>query len=164
MAHLASLFAGALFAVGLVVGGMTQPLKVIGFLDVSGGSWDPSLAFVMGGALVVYGVAFRLITKRATPVFGRRFQIPTRKDMPPRLFIGAALFGIGWGLAGFCPGPAVVAAGSGMKEALLFLPGMIGGMALFNAYETWRSHQQEPVLAPGANGDSESKNGNGAAA
>ncbi len=163
MGYLASLFAGALFAVGLVVGGMTQPLKVVGFLDVSGGSWDPSLAFVMGGALVVYGVAFRVITKRAAPVFGARFQIPTRKDMPPRLFLGAALFGIGWGLVGFCPGPAVVAAGAGMKEALIFLPAMLGGMALFNAFERWRARTQEPVLVSG-DGETGSKDGSGAAA
>jgi uncharacterized protein len=135
MKHLASFFAGLLFAAGLVAGGMTQPAKVVGFLDVTGGGWDPSLAFVMGGALVVYGVAFRLITGMKEPIFGPRFQIPSRGDLPPRLFVGAALFGIGWGLSGFCPGPAIVGVGSGMVEALLFLPGMLVGMGLFRAWD-----------------------------
>ena len=135
MRHLVSFLAGLLFALGLVLGGMTQPLKVIGFLDVSGGAWDPSLAFVMGGALLVYGVTFRFTTKREKPVFAQRFQIPTRSDLPPRLFVGAGLFGVGWALSGFCPGPASVAAGSGMTEALLFLPGMLGGMVLFQVWD-----------------------------
>jgi len=148
--HLVSLVSGLLFAAGLVLGGMTQPLKVIGFLDFTGGSWDPSLAFVMGGALVVYGIAFRLITRRDKPVLADRFQIPTRRDLPPRLFVGASLFGIGWALAGFCPGPAVVAAGSGMTEAFLFLPGMAGGMLLFRAWDQRQARRQAGGGAGGA--------------
>jgi len=114
---------------------MTQPAKVIGFLDVTGGAWDPSLALVMGGALVVYGVALRLVTRRERPVFGARFQIPSRRDLTPRLFMGAGLFGVGWALAGFCPGPALVGASAGMKEGLLFLPGMVIGMVLFRVWD-----------------------------
>lgn len=129
---------GALFSVGLAVAGMTQPAKVINFLDVTG-HWDGSLAFVMGGALVVYGVALKLIQRREGPIFGGRFLIPTRRDLPPRLFVGAALFGIGWGLAGFCPGPAITAAGSGMTNALIFLPAMAVGMLLFHAWDAWQA-------------------------
>ncbi|MCO4768987.1 MAG: YeeE/YedE family protein [Deltaproteobacteria bacterium] len=141
MAHFVSFVAGLIFALGLVLGGMTQPGKVIGFLDVSG-PWDPSLAFVMGAALLVYGVAFRLTTGRSKPVFAQRFQIPSRRDLPPRLFVGAGLFGVGWALAGFCPGPAIVGAGSGMTEALLFLPGMVGGMTLFRAWDGYMTEQR----------------------
>ena len=147
MRHLVSFLAGLLFALGLVLGGMTQPLKVIGFLDVSGGAWDPSLAFVMGGALLVYGVTFRVTTKREKPVFAQSFQIPTRRDLPPRLFVGAGLFGVGWALVGFCPGPAIVGAGSGMTEALLFLPGMLGGMVLFRAWDGYMA-KKKAVTAP----------------
>ncbi len=131
--------AGVVFAVGLVLGGMTQPSKVIGFLDVSGGAWDPSLAFVMGGALAVYGVAFRLITgRRDKPLAASVFALPTRTELTPRLFAGAALFGVGWAMVGFCPGPAIVATGSGMTEALLFLPGMAAGMLLLRGWEARR--------------------------
>jgi uncharacterized membrane protein YedE/YeeE len=150
--HLISFLAGLLFAAGLVVGGMTQPLKVIGFLDVSGGSWDPSLGLVMAGALVVYGVAFRLITRRDKPVLADRFTVPTRTDLPPRLFVGAGLFGIGWGIAGFCPGPAVVALGSGMTEALLFMPGMLGGMLLFKVWDGRVGTDSPDAAAAGAEG------------
>ena len=130
-----SFAAGLVFAVGLVLGGMTQPGKVIGFLDVSGGAWDPSLALVMGGALAVYGIAFRLITKRTAPVLTPRFLVPTRRDLTPRLFAGAALFGTGWAIAGFCPGPALVSVAAGMTEALIFLPGMVAGMLLFGVWD-----------------------------
>ena len=139
MSHFVSFLAGLVFAAGLVLGGMTQPLKVIAFLDFTGGAWDPSLAFVMAGALAVYGSAFRWITRRAEPVLAPSFQVPTRRDLPPRLFVGASLFGVGWAMAGFCPGPAVVAVGSGMTEALLFAPGLLAGMVLFNLFEARRS-------------------------
>lgn len=137
-----SFAAGVLFAAGLAVAGMTQPAKVVNFLDVTG-SWDPSLAFVMGGALIVYGVALKGITRRDAPIFGGRFLIPTRSDLTPRLFVGAALFGIGWGLSGFCPGPAITALGSGMKNALIFLPAMAAGMALFHGWDAWRARTSD---------------------
>ncbi|MCO4769910.1 MAG: YeeE/YedE family protein [Deltaproteobacteria bacterium] len=131
---LLALLAGGLFSVGLAVAGMTKPGKVVAFLDVTG-AWDPSLAFVMVGALVVYGIAFRLITRREAPVLGGRFQIPTRQDLPPRLFVGAAMFGVGWGLGGYCPGPALTSLGTGASSALLFVPGMLGGMVLFHVWD-----------------------------
>lgn len=118
---------GVLFAIGLTVGGMTQPAKVIGFLDFSG-NWDPSLAFVMGGAVSVYAVAFRLIMKRPAPVVGGHFGIPTRRSIDWRLMGGAALFGVGWGLGGYCPGPGLTAAGSGSAQGLLFAISMAAGM------------------------------------
>tara|TARA_Y100001968_G_C19409584_1_gene745550 strand:+ start:1588 stop:2064 length:477 start_codon:yes stop_codon:yes gene_type:complete len=126
---------GVIFAVGLVLGGMTQPLKVIAFLDVSGGAWDPSLALVMGGALTVYVAGFRWVKRRARPVFEQTFFLPERSDMPPRLFVGGGLFGAGWALSGFCPGPALVSVGAGMAEAWYFFPAMLAGMGLFQLYE-----------------------------
>lgn len=119
---------GILFGVGLLVSGMTQPARVIGFLDVTG-AWDPSLAFVMAGAVVVYAIGYRLIPRgRRDPWFGDRFHLPTARDLDRPLLIGAALFGIGWGLGGFCPGPGIVAAGSGSGPGLAFLTAMVGGM------------------------------------
>lgn len=135
MALFTAFLSGLVFAGGLVLGGMTQPSKVVGFLDVTGGNWDPSLAFVMGGALLTYGVALRLITRRPQPLLGGRFQIPTRRDVTPRLLVGAGLFGVGWGLGGFCPGPAFTSLASGAGEALIFVAAMVGGMALYQAYE-----------------------------
>ncbi len=131
-----ALLSGALFAVGLVVSGMTQTAKVIGFLNIGGifaperfGAWDPSLAFVMGGALAVTSVAFA-ITPRAgnTPWAGGRFELPTRQDIDAKLLIGAALFGLGWGLAGYCPGPALASVLTGGLDALVFVVALVLGM------------------------------------
>jgi len=118
--------AGALFAVGLAVSGMTKPEKVIGFLDLAG-PWDASLAFVMVGAILVYGLLSRVITKRARPWFDVSFHLPTRRDLDHRLILGAAIFGIGWGLGGFCPGPGLVSATTGGAAALVFVLGMTLG-------------------------------------
>jgi uncharacterized protein len=131
-----ALLSGALFALGLVVSGMTQPAKVLGFLNVGGifaperfGAWDASLAFVMGGALLVTSIAFAV-----TPRVGRapwaapRFELPTRKDIDVKLVAGAALFGIGWGLAGYCPGPALASLLSGGLDALVFVAALVVGM------------------------------------
>ncbi len=126
---LAAFAAGLLFAVGLALSGMTQPTKVVGFLDVTG-NWDPSLAMVMAGALAVYVVAFPLIRKRNTPLLSTAFDIPTRRDFTVPLVAGAVLFGLGWGVAGFCPGPAVAALGAGMSESWLFVGTMLVGMAI----------------------------------
>jgi uncharacterized membrane protein YedE/YeeE len=123
----ASFGAGALFAVGLAISGMTKPSKVAGFLDLAG-AWDASLAFVMMGAIVVHFVAYRLVMKRSSPLFDVTFHVPTRKDIDRRLVLGAALFGIGWGLGGFCPGPGLVTLGSGSLSALVFVAGMTLGM------------------------------------
>lgn len=121
--------AGALFGAGLLVSGMTQPARVLGFLDVLGG-WDPTLAFVMGGAVLVYALAYRLALRRGVPWLEPRLQLPTRRDIDPPLVLGAALFGVGWGLAGLCPGPALVSAASGSLPALAFVGAMLAGMHL----------------------------------
>jgi uncharacterized membrane protein YedE/YeeE len=120
--------AGAMFGAGLLLAGMTRPEKVIGFLDV-GGAWDPALMFVMVGAIGVHLVAYRLIRRRSSPLLDGRFHVPTRRDLDGRLLAGAAIFGVGWGLAGFCPGPALVAAVSA-ESALIFVAAMAIGMVI----------------------------------
>lgn len=119
--------AGLVFAVGLVVGGMTQPSKVVGFLDFFG-DWDPSLIFVMGGAVLVHTVLYRLVRKRGQPVFDLQFHVPTRRDFNLPLILGAALFGVGWGLGGYCPGPGLVSVPTLGAEALVFVGTMALGM------------------------------------
>lgn len=127
---LVSVIAGVLFGAGLVVGGMTDPGKVIGFLDLAG-RWDPSLAFVMGAALCVTLPVFQLvIRKRSRPLLGSRFFLPTKTDLDPQLLGGSALFGIGWGIAGLCPGPAIANLVSGAPEVLAFVVAMVAGMWL----------------------------------
>lgn len=128
MSIVLALVAGGLLGAGLLVSGMTQPAKVVGFLDVTRG-WDPSLAFVMGGAVVVYAIAFRLIQRgRKDPWFDVKFHLPTRRDLDGSLILGAALFGIGWGLGGLCPGPGLVAAAAGSTTGLAFAGAMLVGM------------------------------------
>ncbi|MCS0494050.1 YeeE/YedE family protein [Ancylobacter sp. MQZ15Z-1] len=118
---------GLLFGVGLVVSGMSNPAKVLNFLDLFG-TFDPSLAFVMGGAVVVAFFGFRLATARPAPLLAERFHMPTRTDIDARLIVGPALFGIGWGLGGFCPGPALTAIGLAAPGTLAFVPAMLAGM------------------------------------
>jgi uncharacterized membrane protein YedE/YeeE len=127
---LVNLFAGVLFGLGLAVSGMVDPQKVIGFLDVAG-HWDPTLAFVMGGALLVAIPAFRLIFRRSRPVLADDFDLPTKDSLDASLLGGAALFGVGWGLSGFCPGPSVTALASGLVPVFAFVAAMIAGMALY---------------------------------
>lgn len=130
MRPLGSAFAaGLLFAVGLGVSGMTKPSKVIGFLDPFG-AWDASLAFVMASAVAVHFVAQRAIARRRAPLFDTRLHLPAREGIDARLVLGAALFGVGWALGGFCPGPAIVAAASGATPALVFVVGMLAGTKL----------------------------------
>ncbi|HJL19910.1 MAG TPA: YeeE/YedE family protein [Sandaracinaceae bacterium LLY-WYZ-13_1] len=136
--NLTALVAGLLFGVGLPIAGMTQPSKVVGFLDFFG-AWDPSLAFVMGGAIAVHFVLFRLILKRQSPLIASSFQVPTRRDMTPQLIGGAALFGVGWGLGGFCPGPGIVSLPAGSAEALTFVGAMTVGMLLYKGFDSLRS-------------------------
>lgn len=121
--------AGVIFAVGLVFGGMTHPEKVIGFLDVSR-VWDPSLAFVMGGAVVVHAVGVFITRRMRYPRWAPRFHFPTRKDLDWRLVLGAAVFGIGWGYGGYCPGPAVVSLAAGAEAPLLLIGGMWVGLQI----------------------------------
>jgi uncharacterized membrane protein YedE/YeeE len=129
MQPLVSLVAGVVFGLGLAVAEMTNPLKVLDFLDLAG-NWDPSLAFVMGGAVMVTLVAFRFVLRRAVPLYGERFHLPTLTQLDRKLLGGAALFGIGWGLAGYCPGPALATILSGNSETWLFVPAMLVGGAL----------------------------------
>ncbi len=129
MNSLIALLAGALFGAGLVISGMTDRLKVQGFLDLAG-NWDPTLAFVMSGGLLVTLPGFWLIRRRVKPVLESRFHLPTRRDIDARLLIGAACFGIGWGIAGFCPGPALATLVRFDAAALIFVLAMLAGMAL----------------------------------
>jgi uncharacterized membrane protein YedE/YeeE len=133
-ANLAALLAGLLFAAGLAVGGMTQPSKVIGFLDVAG-AWDASLAFVMAGAVAVSVLLRPLIVRRGAPLFELGFRIPTVKRVDARLVAGAATFGVGWGLVGYCPGPALASCATGSVAALTCVAGMAVGMLAYHAVQ-----------------------------
>jgi uncharacterized membrane protein YedE/YeeE len=148
-ANLAALGSGALFGVGLAISGMTKPAKVVGFLDLFG-AWDASLAFVMLGAVAVHFVAFRLVRGRRAPLFAARFQLPSRTDLDARLVTGAAIFGVGWGLGGFCPGPGLVSAAGGMLGALVFVAGMIAGTKLEHVAAARRAGRaaEPPAGAP----------------
>lgn len=139
---IAALCSGALFGLGLAVSGMANPAKVIGFLDVAG-DWDPTLAFVMGGAILVAMPAFHRIFKLQRPVLAKRFELPNKSSLDGRLIWGSALFGIGWGLSGFCPGPAVVALvpalTTGMAPVFVFFGAMVAGMAIYELTFRWRT-------------------------
>lgn len=128
-ASLSALFAGLLFGAGLALSDMINPARVLAFLDVAG-SWDPTLAFVMGGALLPSALAYRIMRRRQAPVFAERFVVPDRRDLDWRLLTGAALFGIGWGLAGFCPGPALASLVLGLWQPIVFVAAMVAGMVL----------------------------------
>jgi len=132
--RLSEFIVGLLFGCGLLLSGMTDPGKVLGFLDLAG-SWDPSLALVMGGAIAVGFFAFALAKRRTTSFFGGALQLPTSKDIDKRLVIGGLLFGAGWGLAGFCPGPGIVSMAAGQPKALMFVLAMLLGMGVFEGYD-----------------------------
>jgi hypothetical protein len=134
MKGLIAALAGALFAIGLVLGGMTIPGKITAFLDV-GGAWDPTLVFVMVGAIAVYAPLLRAIRRRSSPLYDTRFHWPTARDIDARLVGGAALFGVGWGISGYCPGPALVSLTGGAPAALVFVAAMIGGIAIGRAVQ-----------------------------
>jgi uncharacterized membrane protein YedE/YeeE len=134
MSAAAAFASGLLFGIGLILSGMTDPGKVIGFLDLAG-NWDPSLAFVMAGAIAVGFFAFRFAGRRAASFLGGAMQLPQRRDIDLRLVLGAVVFGIGWGLAGFCPGPALVSLASGETKAAIFVAAMLGGMLMYTAAE-----------------------------
>jgi uncharacterized membrane protein YedE/YeeE len=141
---LGALLAGVVFGLGLAVSQMINPAKVLGFLDFAG-AWDPSLAFVMAGALGVTAVGYRFALKRPAPLLAARFDLPTLRQIDGRLLAGAVIFGIGWGLVGFCPGPAIASLALGVKESLIFVGAMLAGMALFRA-----SNRKTPVSSVGA--------------
>lgn len=125
---------GLLFGIGLILSGMTDPGKVIGFLDLFG-AWDPSLALVMGGAILVGVFAFAVAKKRTTTFLNEALHLPTSSDIDKRLLVGGLMFGVGWGLAGFCPGPALVSLGTGEPKAAVFVLAMLAGMVLFELAE-----------------------------
>lgn len=129
MKGLIALLSGLMFGAGLAIGGMTDPAKVIGFLDLAG-AWDPSLAFVMGSALLVTVPTFQLLKGYGEPLLGGRFYLPTKQDLDPKLIGGAILFGTGWGLAGLCPGPAIANLWTGSPQVLAFVVAMVTGMWL----------------------------------
>jgi len=133
MRHLIALASGLVFGLGLIASGMTDPAKVKGFLDVAG-AWDPSLALVMGGAIAVGVFAFAAAKRRARSWTGDAMEVPNDTRIDARLIGGGVLFGIGWGIAGFCPGPALVALGSGLGAAWIFVPAMLAGMLIHDRW------------------------------
>lgn len=137
-----ALVVGLLFGIGLIVSGMTDPSKVIGFLDLAG-NWNPSLGFVMGGAILVSLVAFRFAGARTTSLLGDPMRLPTASHIDRRLVLGGLAFGIGWGLAGYCPGPALASLASGGAKTLIFGAAMIAGMAIFALLERVPSRRKQ---------------------
>ncbi len=139
---ISALVAGALFGAGLIVSGMGQPQKIVGFLDFTG-NWDPSVAFMFFGTVPLYALAYRYSQRRAQPVLGGVFPKFTKLTIDRRLLLAAVIFGLGWGLGGYCPGPGLVGAITGQKSGLYFLAGMLGGMVVFRVVESRR--QPVPV-------------------
>lgn len=137
--NIAALVAGLIFGFGLALSHMVEPTKVIGFLDVAG-AWDPSLALVMAGAVIVTLIAYRLILRRPGPLFAPQFYLPTRQDLDRPLIVGAGIFGIGWGVAGYCPGPGIAALGLGTWEAPVFVAALAAGSLSYK----WLSERQAP--------------------
>lgn len=144
MAIFLSLLTGLVFGVGLIVSGMANPAKVLGFLDLAG-PWDPSLAFVMGGAIAVGTVAFAFARRRTLSILGLEMRLPSSARLDRRLVIGSLLFGVGWGIAGFCPGPALVALGMGQGKAAVFVLAMLAGMGIFEVIEARAARRRAPA-------------------
>ena len=134
MKTLSAFLAGLVFGLGLIIAGMANPAKVLGFLDIAG-VWDPSLALVMAGAIAVGSVAFFIAKKHPFSLFGGKIQLPTNAVIDRRLIGGSLLFGIGWGIAGICPGPAIVLLGAGIAKGFIFVAAMLAGMLLFSVLE-----------------------------
>ena len=145
MFALSALLSGLVFSLGLIVSGMANPAKVLGFLDLAG-AWDPSLALVMSGAILVGFFAFLVAKKRTRSFIGAEMKLPTASAIDSRLLSGSALFGIGWGVAGFCPGPGLVALGMGEPKAVVFVAAMLVGMVIFS----WREKRQSNTAANAA--------------
>ena len=134
---------GVLFGWGLIISGMSNPQKILGFLDLAG-NWDPSLAFVMMGAVLIGLAGFYVVSKRSQAFFGGALHIPTRRDITKPLLIGSLIFGAGWGIAGFCPGPALVALGAGHLKAFVFVAAMLAGMEICERF--FAGHRSKPSL------------------
>jgi uncharacterized membrane protein YedE/YeeE len=143
MRTLSALLSGLLFGVGLAMSGMLDPARVLGFLDVAG-AWDPTLAFVLAGAVAVSAAGYQLARHRPRPAFAERFDIPAGRQIDAPLLAGAAIFGVGWGLAGFCPGPAIASLSLGLPRSAAFVAAMLAGMALHRAATARPAH---PSLA-----------------
>jgi hypothetical protein len=141
MPVLVSSLIGALFGLGLALGGMTQPSRVLGFLDFFG-KWDPSLMFVMVGAIAVFAPLHRYILRTTKPLYAAEFHQLSKRQIDTPLVLGAAVFGVGWGLSGLCPGPALVSAGTGAMRGVIFALSMVAGMAAFKGYERARGSDQ----------------------
>jgi len=139
-----ALLAGLIFGIGLIVSGMTDPSKVIGFLDLAG-SWDPSLGFVMGGAILVGLIAFRFAARRDRSLLGDAMRLPTATHIDRRLVLGGLTFGVGWGLAGYCPGPALASLASGASKPLIFAAAMVVGMVIFELLERLLARGKQAV-------------------
>jgi uncharacterized protein len=135
----AAFISGLVFGVGLIVSGLVNPAKVLGFLDITG-RWDPSLALVMAGAVAVGAVAFLIADQRTESLLHAQMRLPATQQVDARLVIGSLIFGVGWGLAGFCPGPALVALGTGLPKAVIFAVSMLAGMAIFELLERRRRY------------------------
>ncbi len=133
-----SLLSGLIFGLGLIVSGMTNPAKVLGFLDLAG-VWDPSLTLVLIGAIAVGLVAFTVVKKRSLSLLGLPMHLPTAKQIDRRLIAGGLTFGVGWGIAGICPGPALVLVGAGVSQGLIFVAAMLAGMGIFELLERRKS-------------------------
>ncbi|CAN7595938.1 hypothetical protein ASF11_18875 [Acidovorax sp. Leaf76] len=134
--------AGLVFGIGLIVSGMADPAKVLGFLDLAG-RWDPSLALVMAGAISIGLVAFSVAKRRRESFLGAQMKLPQTRSIDRRLIGGSLLFGVGWGVAGFCPGPAMVAVGMGQAKAIIFAIAMLAGMGIFELLERWKASRGE---------------------
>lgn len=137
MRLIASYIVGLIFGVGISISGMANPAKVLNFFDVAG-TWDPSLIFVMGGAVVVTFIGYRFVLKRPAPIMEAKFQLPTRRDLDLPLLGGSAVFGIGWGIAGFCPGGALPALGTGKSEVFIFVAALLAGIFAVNIMNRMR--------------------------
>lgn len=134
MILISAFMSGLIFGIGLILSGMTDPAKVIGFLDVTG-SWNPSLAFVMIGAIAVAYFAFRTAARQSKTILGEQIALPAKKDIDTRLIVGSITFGIGWGLAGYCPGPAIASIATNASEPILFSAAMLAGMAIYEVLQ-----------------------------
>ena len=146
MASLFAFFAGLIFGLGLIVSGMANPAKVLGFLDIAG-KWDPSLALVMAGAIAVSLAGFALARRRTLSAIGLPVQLPSTRTIDARLIGGSLVFGIGWGLSGICPGPAIVALGAGYAKAAVFVAAMLLGMGSFELIERIRTRNASTTAA-----------------
>jgi uncharacterized protein len=154
MQIIAALLIGILFGLGILISGMGNPAKVLNFFDVAGRHWDPSLAFVMASALSVTAIGFRAILRRGRPILADHFSLPASTRLDAALLGGSALFGIGWGMTGVCPGGLLPVLANGRLEPLVFACGLVGGLIAARAFRAWRIEAASPPVAPHTGGAS----------